>query len=303
MIPQPTSIGRACSGIPASGAARRLGRRAAGDGVVLALRGSRNRPVHAAGGKTVCRSRPASFARRSRRHRRSRERHQHADRTLVAGWPPNTADRTACSRPEFIAGKVWGRAVRGVSYQRDPRRQAGEPADTRPLSRSDHRAIGPSSRCTTTRCCYSTSPRWCDRCSAPVPSAPTANRSAPTRSSTSSTWGTSTTRATCDARKRGVDESTAVAQAVPLSTGNNLLLSENWLLGRFTTGIRSNADLAANYAGFKFYRNLTEPVRHRRPGDGSDAGSGRAVLAAQRADAAELRTSSPPSLPRIGTRP
>ena len=28
-----------------------------------------------------------------------------------------------------------------------------------------------------------------------------------------------------------------------------------------TTGIRSNADLAANYAGFKFYRNLTEEVR------------------------------------------
>lgn len=64
-----------------------------------------------------------------------------------------------------------------------------------------------------------------------------------------------------EARKRGVDEPVAVAQAVHTSTGNNLLLSENWLLGSFTTGIRSNADLAANYAGFKFYRNLTEPVR------------------------------------------
>ena len=63
------------------------------------------------------------------------------------------------------------------------------------------------------------------------------------------------------ARTRGADESTAVAQAIRLATGNNLLLSENWLLGSFTTGIRSNADLAANYAGFKFYRNLTEPVR------------------------------------------
>lgn len=63
------------------------------------------------------------------------------------------------------------------------------------------------------------------------------------------------------ARKRGVDESIAVDRAFQLSTGNNLLLSENWLLGTFTTGIRSNADLAANYAGFKFYRNLTEPVR------------------------------------------
>jgi hypothetical protein len=64
-----------------------------------------------------------------------------------------------------------------------------------------------------------------------------------------------------DARKRGVGESMAVDRAVRLSTESNLLLSENWLLGTLTTGIRSNADLAANYAGFKFYRNLTEPVR------------------------------------------
>lgn len=63
------------------------------------------------------------------------------------------------------------------------------------------------------------------------------------------------------AQRRGLDEATAAAQAVQLSSGNNLLLSENWLLGTFTTGIRSNADLAANYAGLKFYRNLTEPVR------------------------------------------
>src|SRR6185295_6325920 len=63
------------------------------------------------------------------------------------------------------------------------------------------------------------------------------------------------------ARKQGVGESEAVAQAVQLSSGDNLLLSENWLLGTLTTGIRSNADLAANYAGFKFYRNLTEEVR------------------------------------------
>jgi hypothetical protein len=63
------------------------------------------------------------------------------------------------------------------------------------------------------------------------------------------------------ARQRGADESTALAEAAQVSTGNHLLLSENWLLGTFTTGIRSNADLAANYAGLQFYRNLTEPVR------------------------------------------
>jgi ankyrin repeat protein len=63
------------------------------------------------------------------------------------------------------------------------------------------------------------------------------------------------------ARKRGLRESQAVSEAVQLSAGNNLFLSENALLGLLTTGIRSNADLAANYAGFKFYRNLTEEVR------------------------------------------
>ena len=62
------------------------------------------------------------------------------------------------------------------------------------------------------------------------------------------------------ARKQGLSESDAVSQAVQVSAGNNLFLSENALLGMLTTGIRSNADLAANYAGFKFYRNLTEEV-------------------------------------------
>ncbi len=63
------------------------------------------------------------------------------------------------------------------------------------------------------------------------------------------------------AKQHGLAESEAVYQAVQLSAGNNLLLSENALLGMLTTGIYSNADLAANYAGFKFYRNLTEETR------------------------------------------
>jgi len=62
------------------------------------------------------------------------------------------------------------------------------------------------------------------------------------------------------ARKHGADESDSVAQAVHLSSGSNFFLSEGTLLGMYTTGIWSNADLAANYAGFKFYRNLTEQV-------------------------------------------
>ncbi len=63
------------------------------------------------------------------------------------------------------------------------------------------------------------------------------------------------------ARKHGLGESEAISKAVQLSAGSNLFLSEGTLLGMYTTGIWSNADLAANYAGFKFYRNLTEEVR------------------------------------------
>lgn len=58
----------------------------------------------------------------------------------------------------------------------------------------------------------------------------------------------------------GQDEQEATRRAIRLGTGGNLFLSENTLLGMITTGVRSNADLAANYCGFKFYRNLTEAV-------------------------------------------
>lgn len=37
-------------------------------------------------------------------------------------------------------------------------------------------------------------------------------------------------------------------------------ISEGAIIGLFATGVHSNADLAANYAGMKFYMNLTEPV-------------------------------------------
>jgi ankyrin repeat protein len=59
----------------------------------------------------------------------------------------------------------------------------------------------------------------------------------------------------------GLNEGQASRRAVALGTGDNLFLSENGMLGMLTTGIRSNADLAANYAGLKFYRNLTEEVQ------------------------------------------
>jgi hypothetical protein len=64
-----------------------------------------------------------------------------------------------------------------------------------------------------------------------------------------------------EARAEGLDEQAAVTRAVEVSLGGHLILSENVMLGTVSTGIRSNADLAADYAGLKFYRNLTEAVR------------------------------------------
>jgi hypothetical protein len=63
-----------------------------------------------------------------------------------------------------------------------------------------------------------------------------------------------------DAVAQGLSERDAALHAVT-STASNRWLSEDGLLGLYTTGIRSNGDLAANYAGLKFYRNLTEAVR------------------------------------------
>ena len=51
------------------------------------------------------------------------------------------------------------------------------------------------------------------------------------------------------------------APAAIAATAANPFYSEDGFLGIFTTGIHSNADLAADVAGFKFYRNLSEPVR------------------------------------------
>ena len=63
-----------------------------------------------------------------------------------------------------------------------------------------------------------------------------------------------------DAVAESLPEQHAAWRAVQ-ATAANPLLSEDGFLGLFTTGIRSNGDLAADYAGLKFYRNLSEPVR------------------------------------------
>ena len=42
--------------------------------------------------------------------------------------------------------------------------------------------------------------------------------------------------------------------------------AERWIFGQFTTGVYSNADLVANYEGWKFYQSLFEnDVRNDRP--------------------------------------
>jgi hypothetical protein len=63
-----------------------------------------------------------------------------------------------------------------------------------------------------------------------------------------------------EALGRGLSAAQATQHAVQ-ATNKNPLLSEDGVLGLLSTGIRSNADLAANFAGLSFYRNLTEPVQ------------------------------------------
>jgi ankyrin repeat protein len=60
-------------------------------------------------------------------------------------------------------------------------------------------------------------------------------------------------------RQRGMPVADATRSAIA-STSRNPLFSEDGVLGMWTTGIRSNGDLAADYAGLRFYRNLTEEV-------------------------------------------
>jgi len=62
------------------------------------------------------------------------------------------------------------------------------------------------------------------------------------------------------ARAGGKSESEAMQAAVALGTGANPFLSEATWLGYVTTGVWSNSDLAVNYVGLKFFRNLTETV-------------------------------------------
>jgi hypothetical protein len=60
------------------------------------------------------------------------------------------------------------------------------------------------------------------------------------------------------AKQTGASEREAVAAAV--RTGSEGFMSESGMLGMTGNADYSNADLAANFAGFLLYRNLTEPM-------------------------------------------
>lgn len=69
-------------------------------------------------------------------------------------------------------------------------------------------------------------------------------------------------------RDGGVDRDAAYARVIQHFRSDGLLSEEN-IFGTFSTGVFSNADLAANHVGFKFYENLTGKVvlqgREREP--------------------------------------
>lgn len=61
-----------------------------------------------------------------------------------------------------------------------------------------------------------------------------------------------------NARKGGNNHENAIRQVVhEFSEG---VISEGSIIGFLSTGIHSNADLASNYLGMKFFMNLTDPV-------------------------------------------
>jgi ankyrin repeat protein len=59
--------------------------------------------------------------------------------------------------------------------------------------------------------------------------------------------------------REGKTEDEAVRRAIRLGS-HGLILSERGMLGYMTAGAYSNADMASNYLGLMFYRNVTEPI-------------------------------------------
>ncbi len=66
-------------------------------------------------------------------------------------------------------------------------------------------------------------------------------------------------RAYESARRGGANEQEATAAAIKVGT-QGLIFSEKGMLGYLSAGAYSNGDMASNYLGFVFYRNLTSPM-------------------------------------------
>ncbi|MCH8822041.1 MAG: ankyrin repeat domain-containing protein [Planctomycetes bacterium] len=62
------------------------------------------------------------------------------------------------------------------------------------------------------------------------------------------------------ALRNGASKQEAIAKAVRVGT-NGLLFGETGMVGYMSAGAYSNADLAANYSGFKFYINLSQEAK------------------------------------------
>ena len=61
-------------------------------------------------------------------------------------------------------------------------------------------------------------------------------------------------------RGSGMSAEDAEASAVGLGTGDNFILGEDAVLGSWSSGVYANADLAADFSGMLFFKNLTLEV-------------------------------------------
>lgn len=64
-----------------------------------------------------------------------------------------------------------------------------------------------------------------------------------------------------DKLRAGMSREEAIEAVVAVGVSGDVFLSEKRMLGYWSSGVLSHADLAADYLGLKFYMNLTEPVR------------------------------------------
>ncbi len=62
-------------------------------------------------------------------------------------------------------------------------------------------------------------------------------------------------------RNRGKSEEQAMDEVVRIGSVEGIILGEDAVLGSWSSGVYSNGDLACDFAGMMFYRNLSEEIR------------------------------------------